>query len=234
MNVLIVHAHPEPKSFSSALFREAVHQYRRQGHTVQVSDLYSMNFNPVASAADFSTPINSDYLNYALEQRHAMSEGTIAPDIAQEVDKVITAELILFNFPLYWFSVPAILKGWIDRVFVSGKFYGGKRIYTQGGMLGKKVLVSVTTGGRSDMLDEGGIHGDLTGILKPLLQGSLGYVGMEVYEPFYAFHVPYLKDEKRQRILDDWGNVLTNLEQRPILDMPDLEHFDDRFYPIQQ
>lgn len=233
MNVLIVHAHPEPNSFSSALYREAQNFFVQKGDSVQVSDLYDMNFNPVASASDFDDRDNPDYFNYALEQRKSVTAGTISDDIRTEIEKVENADLLIINFPLYWFSTPAIVKGWIDRVFVSGKFYGGKRIYANGGMAGKKALVSVTTGGREDMLSHGGIHGDINDILKPLLQGSLGYVGMAVLEPFYAFHVPYVSAESRSELLDHWRNELTDIEQRKQIAMPDLSKFDEYFYPIQ-
>ncbi len=230
MKVLIVHAHPEASSFSSALYLAAKQHFSAAGHSVQVSDLYQMNFNPVASADDFSSRANLDYFNYALEQRKGLAAGTIASDIQAEIAKVEAADLVILNFPLYWFSVPAILKGWIDRVFVSGMFYGGKRIYGQGGMVGKKALISVTTGGREDMLSTNGIHGALTDILKPVIQGSLGYVGMEVLTPFYAYHVPYISDQQRAQILESWQQVLLDIDNRPHLEMPDLSLFDDGFY----
>lgn len=69
MKVLIVHAHPEPNSFTAALRDQAVTTLEAQGHEVQVSDLYAMNWNPVASSQDFSSRENPDYLVYALEQR---------------------------------------------------------------------------------------------------------------------------------------------------------------------
>ncbi|MFQ3201854.1 MAG: NAD(P)H dehydrogenase (quinone) [Zhongshania sp.] len=232
MNVLIVHAHPEPKSFSSALYLEAKRFFEEKGDSVQVSDLYAMDFNPVASSEDFAERADPDYFNYALEQRKSVPAGTISTDIKIEIEKVEAADLLVFNFPLYWFSTPAILKGWIDRVFVSGKFYGGKRIYGNGGMAGKKALVSVSTGGRDDMLSEGGIHGDINEILKPLLQGSLGYVGMDVLEPFHAFHVPYVSAEVRLEILDKWRSELANLDERKGLAMPNLSKFDEYFFPI--
>lgn len=97
-----------------------------------------MNFNPVASQLDFESLNQTDYFNYALEQRHAQKNQTLAQDIQIEIDKVKRADLVIFSFPLYWTSVPAILKGWIDRVFVAGLFYGGKRFYNHGGMTGKK------------------------------------------------------------------------------------------------
>jgi NAD(P)H dehydrogenase (quinone) len=62
MNVLILHAHPEPQSFTAALRDQAVQTLEAQGHEVQVSDLYAMNWNPVASAEDFSDRDNPDYL----------------------------------------------------------------------------------------------------------------------------------------------------------------------------
>ena len=120
MNVLIVHAHPEPKSFNTALRDHSVRALGGLGHAVQVSDLYAMNFNPVAGPGDFTDRADPDYLVYALEQRHGFETGTLAPDIQAEIETLMWCDLLILHFPLYWFSVPAILKGWIDRVLVSG------------------------------------------------------------------------------------------------------------------
>lgn len=232
MNVLIVHAHPEPQSFTSALRDLAVETLQGQGHQVQVSDLYAMNWNPVASAADFSERANPDYLVYALEQREGVKAGNIAPDIQRELDKLLWADLLILNFPLYWFSVPAILKGWIDRVLVSGVCYGGKRFYDQGGLAGKKVLVTLTLGGREHMFGEGAIHGPLEDMLRPLLRGTLAYVGMDVLPPFVAWHVPYISNDAREDFLRGYQARLEQLEQDAPLAFPRLEQFDDRLYPL--
>ncbi|HXZ08138.1 MAG TPA: NAD(P)H-dependent oxidoreductase, partial [Paraburkholderia sp.] len=85
MKVLIVHAHPEPQSFTSALMARAVQTLGGQGHEVSVSDLYSMNWNPVASAADFGKRKDAGYLTYAIEQRENVAARMIAPDIAAEL-----------------------------------------------------------------------------------------------------------------------------------------------------
>ena len=66
MNILIVHAHPEPQSFTDTLKQTAIDELTRLGHHVEVSDLYEMNFNPVASREDFRELGNPEYLNYAL------------------------------------------------------------------------------------------------------------------------------------------------------------------------
>ena len=233
MNVLIIHAHPELQSFSTALAHQGQRVLEEQGHTVQVSDLYAMNWNPIASAADFSERANPDYLVYALEQRQAVKTHSLATDIQQELDKLQWADLLILNFPLYWFSVPAILKGWIDRVLVSGVCYGGKRFYDQGGLAGKKALVSLTLGGQEHMFGEGAIHGPLEDMLRPLLRGTLAYVGLEVLPPFVAWHVPYVSDEVREAFLREHRERLQGVETDVPLRFPRLGEFDDALYPLR-
>lgn len=232
MKVLIVHAHPEPQSFTAALRDLARETLQGQGHEVQVSDLYAMNWNPVASAADFTERANPDYLVYALEQREGVKGGQLAADIQAELDKLLWADLLILNFPLYWFSVPAMLKGWIDRVLVSGVCYGGKRFYDQGGLAGKQALVSLTLGGREHMFGEGAIHGPLQDMLRPLLRGTLAYVGLQVLEPFVAWHVPYISHEAREDFLRAYQQRLEGLEQEQPLVFPRLDQFDERLYPL--
>ncbi len=232
MKVLIVHAHPEPRSFTAALRDQAAQTFRAQGHEVQVSDLYAMGWNPVASADDFNQRENPEYLVYALEQRLGVKSGTIAPDIQQELDKLLWADLLVLNFPIFWFSAPAMLKGWIDRVLVSGVCYGGKRFYDQGGLAGKRALVTVTLGGREHMFGDGAIHGPLEDMLRPILRGSLAYVGFEVLEPFVAWHVPYISDEARQAFLRSYEQRLQHLSDDLPLSFPRLDQFDEALYPL--
>lgn len=230
MKILIVHAHPEPQSFTSSMKDNAVAIFEQQGHDVLVSDLYAMQFNPVASEEDFSDRQNKSYLVYALEQRKAYENGEIADDIQQEIEKVKACDLLIFNFPLYWFSVPAILKGWIDRVMISGVFYGGKRIYDQGGMRDKKAMLSLTLGGREHMFGPQSLHGELETLLRPLQQGTLAYCGFSVLKPFYGFHIPYLKKEQRNTIMKNYCDRMQSLFHETPLAFPSLEDFDERLY----
>ncbi|MEY9334476.1 NAD(P)H dehydrogenase (quinone) [Pseudomonas protegens] len=232
MNVLIVHAHPEPQSFTAALRDQARSTLEAQGHQVQVSDLYAMNWNPVASAADFASRDNPDYLVYALEQRLGVKNQSIAADIQAELDKLLWADLLILNFPVFWFSVPAMLKGWIDRVLVSGVCYGGKRFYDQGGLAGKKALVTLTLGGREHMFGEGAIHGPLQDMLRPLLRGTLAYVGYDVLEPFVAWHVPYISQEAREAFLHSYRQRLQHLADDQPQVFPRLDQFDEALYPL--
>ncbi|WP_306603589.1 NAD(P)H-dependent oxidoreductase [Azonexus sp.] len=231
MKVLIVHAHYEPQSFTTALKDQAVATLSAAGHEVRVSDLYAMQFNPVASAADFAERSDPDYCVYALEQRKGFESGTIAADIREEVAKVDWCDLLILNFPIFWFSVPAIMKGWIDRVFVSGRFYGGKRFYDQGGMRGKQAMLSFTLGGREHMFGPQAIHGELETMLRPILRGSLAYAGFTVLPPFAAYHVPYVTQESRQQILVEYAGRLNRLDDLTPLSFPSLDDFDDRLYP---
>lgn len=232
MNVLIVHAHPEPQSFTAALRDQAVATLQGQGHQVQVSDLYAMGWNPLASAEDFNERENPDYLVYALEQRVGAKQQTLAADIQGELDKLLWADLLILNFPIYWFSAPAMLKGWIDRVLVSGICYGGKRFYDQGGLAGKRALVTVTLGGREHMFGEGAIHGPLEDMLRPILRGTLAYVGLQVLPPFVAWHVPYISQAARLEFLESYQRRLQHLSDDVPLEFPRLAQFDDKLYPL--
>lgn len=232
MKALIIHAHPEKQSFNSAMAQTAQQELEQKGYDVVVSDLYAMSFNPVASEDDFKTRKNSDYLVYALEQRFNFKNDGLDNQIKTELDKLMAADLVIFNFPLFWFSVPAILKGWIDRVLVSGVCYGGMRFYNQGGLSGKKAMVALTLGGREHMFGENAIHGELiNGMLRPLLQGTLAYTGMDVLPPFIGYHIPYITQEAREGIMQNYRQYLQNIEQLIPLEFPKIEDFDERLYP---
>ncbi len=233
MKVLIVHAHPESQSFCTEMMRRLKSGFEQQGHSVKVSDLHAKHFNPVASADDFSERNNPDYLVYALEQRHALKNNTLPTDIAEELAMLKECDLLVLNFPLYWFSLPAVLKGWIDRVFLSGAVYGGRNFYDRGLMKGKKAWLTFTLGGRDHMFGDEAVHGELNAMLKPVLRGTLGYAGFDVIEPFAAYHVPYISQEARVEMLGQFDRAIAQLDERAVLPMPSLEHFDAQMYPLK-
>jgi NAD(P)H dehydrogenase (quinone) len=231
MKVLIVHAHPEPQSFTTSMLHRAASTLEAQGHTVTVSDLYAMQWNPVASAADFGVRKNPDYLVYALEQRENVAAHAIAPDIAAELDKLAACDLLILSFPLFWCSVPAIMKGWIDRVLVSGKVYGGVRFYDRGGMRGKRALLAYTCGGRDYMFGADGVHGEMDLMLRHMLRGTLGYAGFGVLPSFVGYHVPYIGDAERAAVLDRYDAYLTQLDALAPMAFPTLDDFDGDMRP---
>lgn len=228
----IVYAHPEPASFVAAMRDTTRSALEAEGWHVGISDLYAQDFDPVAKAADFGERANPDYLVYALEQRNGVKTGSLAADIRREIEAVLAAELLVLVFPVFWFSLPAMLKGWIDRVFVSGLFYGGRRIYAEGGMRGRKALVVCSLGGREHMFGDGAIHGRLAdGMLRHLTQGTLGYVGYDVLEPFFAYHVPYLDEAGRRALLDRLAAHVGAVDTLPAMRLPPLADYDETFRP---
>ena len=212
MKVLIVFAHHEPQSFGAALLRRSIEALTASGHEVKVSDLHAMQFNPVASAADFTQRRFPDMLQYDREQKHAHEHDAFAPDIQAELDKLLWCDFLILQFPLWWFSVPAILKGWIDRVFVNGAVYGKGRRMDSGGLRGRRAMLTISTGCYPEMVEPGGLLGNLDVNLWHLHSGTLAYAGFQVLPPFMAWSIHYTSEQQRHRYLDDYACRLQGIE----------------------
>jgi NAD(P)H dehydrogenase (quinone) len=218
MNVLIVYAHPEPTSFNGAMKDLAVETLTARGHSVKVSDLYAMGWNPVAGPADIDGPHSqTDRFSLAREQSVAMERGTIAADIAGEQAKLTRADFVIFQFPVWWFSMPAILKGWADRVFARGFAYLPGRKYDTGMFRGKLAVIAATTGTSSDTYAPDGIDGDILTVLWPIHNGLLRYTGFDVLPPYVAFMPARENEAMRNRQLDGWRQRLEAVNETPRL-----------------
>ncbi len=77
MKVLIVYAHPEPKSFNGALFCHAIRALEQAGHTVMTSDLYAMGFDPVSDRRNFTAASDPDFLKLQLEELAATEQDSL-------------------------------------------------------------------------------------------------------------------------------------------------------------
>jgi len=218
MNVLIVYAHPEPTSFNGAMRDLAVQTLTEAGHSVEVSDLYAMNFQPVTSLGDF-TGERSDpsRLSIAREQTHAMETGTIAADIAAEQAKLARADLLILQFPVWWFGMPAIMKGWADRVFARGFAYTTGRKYDTGLFKGKLAMVAATTGTSAETYAPDGIDGDILSVLWPVHNGLLRYTGFDVLPPHVAYMPGRIDDGARKAQLETYRERLLTIDRTPRL-----------------
>ena len=176
----------------------------RQGHSVVVSDLYGEGFNAVAQKWDFVTTAGGHF-NYMLEQKHAAAlDLAFSPDISGEIQKVRAADFILFVSPIWWFSVPAILKGWFDRVLAMGVAWDGGRIYERGLLRGKQTMMIAAAGGPVEYYQENGKHkATPKQILHPINHGTLAFCGLNVHEPFVALNVLGMSEEERTKTLND-------------------------------
>ncbi len=212
--VLIIHAHPENKSFCSSLKNEAIAYYEAQGAEVKVSDLYAMGFDPVGDKHDFTQLENPDFFKYQMEQVHAYQNNLFESSLKEEMDKLEWCDTLIFNFPLWWFGLPAILKGWVDRVFAMGLTYGaGKGVYDNGTYKNKTAFLTLTTGGPEIAYGNTGKNGDLETILYPIQHGMLYFIGMTVLPPFICFSPARIGNEERVKELERYKLYLGNLDK---------------------
>lgn len=203
MHVFVVYAHPEPRSLNGALKDLAVRHLTARGHDVQISDLYAMGFKAIADAADFTDHDPRERLFYERASKRAFADGTQSPDIAAEQDKLRWADAVIFQFPMWWFSMPAILKGWIERVYAYGFGYGvgiheGERWgdrYGEGKLMGRRAMLSITIGGRAPHYADRGVNGALDDVLFPIQHGVLFYPGMAVLPPHVVYQADHLGRE---------------------------------------
>ncbi|MEV4148277.1 NAD(P)H-dependent oxidoreductase [Amycolatopsis sp. NPDC049691] len=210
MNVLWVFAHPEPRSLNGALRDDGVRTLRELGHDVRESDLYAMKWNPVVDAADFGTEAGDERLIVGATSARAHANGELSPDIVAEQEKLDWADALVVQFPLWWYGLPAILKGWFDRVFVKGFGYGirtkdGQTArYGEGRLAGKRAMVVLTAGAREPAMGPRGVNGALEEVLWPLHHGTLFYAGMSVLPPVPVYGADRLSEEHfaeaRQRL----------------------------------
>lgn len=192
--ILWLSAHPEARSLNGALRRAGVDHLRQAGHAVVESDLYAMDWDPVLRRRDGGAEAPADgeppRFHVSRDTRRAHSAGEQPRDVMEEQAKLQTADALVVQFPLWWYGMPAILKGWFDRVLVSGFAFGtdpatGRRLrFEQGPFTGKRALVVTTLGDRPRAIGPRGKSGEITELLFGLLHGTFAYTGMGVLSPW--------------------------------------------------
>jgi len=216
VNVLTVYAHPEPTSFSAALRDRAKDALTRAGHQVVISDLYGEGFNPVAGRHDFKTVADPNRFHYQSEQALAAKEGGFCEEIAREQARVADADLVVLLFPLWWGGVPAILKGWFDRVLAYGFAYVDGYRFDTGLFKGRRALFAVTTGGTEERFGPTGVYGEIEKVLWQVKRTTLEYMGYEIDEPFIAYAAPRVSDEAREDYLAGFERRVMELAEQPV------------------
>ena len=179
-----IYAHPQESSFNARLFRDGVEALSRD-YDVETTDLYAQGFDPVLAAPDLGDPQGKEG-NVVDLMGEAYAAGQLPPDVSEEQRKLRAADLVVIQFPLWWYGPPAILKGWFDRVLTNGFAYGpvdpntGLPLrYGEGLLSGRRALVIVTAGEDARSIGERGISGDLDSLMFPLTHGTLWYTGIE-------------------------------------------------------
>ncbi|PZR52247.1 flavodoxin family protein [Xylanimonas oleitrophica] len=190
-----VYTHPRPDSLNRHLF-DAGRAALAERYEVTVSDLYAQGFSPALGERDLGS-LAGHPGNLAELTGQAYARGEVEPEVRREQENLAAAELLVLQFPLWWYGPPAMLKGWIDRVLQTGFAQGDldaatglPRRYGDGRLSGRRALIVVTAGDDQRTLGPRGVSGDLDSLLFPLTHGALWYVGIEALD----LHVVYDAD----------------------------------------
>uniref|UniRef100_A0A7J8FA54 Ribosyldihydronicotinamide dehydrogenase [quinone] n=1 Tax=Molossus molossus TaxID=27622 RepID=A0A7J8FA54_MOLMO len=164
-----------------------------------------MDFEPRATRKDMTSALsNPEFFSYGVEAYEACKKLSLTSDIIDEQKKVQEADLVIFQFPLYWFSVPAILKGWMDRVLCQGFAFDIPGFDDSGFLQGKLALLSITTGGTAEMYSKTG-------------HGTLHFCGFKVLAPQISFAPEFVSEEERKGMLASWSQRLKTIwKEEPI------------------
>jgi NAD(P)H dehydrogenase (quinone) len=188
MKYLLIYAHPNPKSFNNAIKETIEGRIRAKGHQLTVRDLYELKFNPVLTGNDFM----------------GFKSGKAPADIAAEQVLIKEADVLVIVHPIWWFGMPAILKGYIDRVFSYGFAYAVNEKGIQGLLAGKKVMIFNTTGGPQESYKQNGFTAAVENIFK---SGIYGFCGLQVVKHTFFYAVPTITQKEREDILASLSQV---------------------------
>lgn len=234
MKAHIVLAHPESKSFNGQLANISRSKLEAAEWEVTYSDLYADNFDPREGPMHYQQRSDAERFHAQSEQRFNAENDTTPQDVANERDKMLQSDLLIVHFPLWWFGMPAILKGWIDRVFVYGSVYRSQMRYDTGICRGKKMLACITTGANQDSTSFDGREGDSRLHAWPILF-CFRYIGFDVLEPV-IFHgvggVAFIEAQENglssiERYIKQWGDTLDNLQSRKVTPFNRDTDFDE-------
>lgn len=182
-NVLIIYAHPGEGSFNHALLNRIAGTVTANGHACKVLDLYAMDYNPVMTAAE--------------------AKGSISDDTRQYQQMIANATDIVFIFPVWWFRSPAILEGFIDKVFTPKFAYRFKPLIGTYGMpvpllSDKKVTAFITHG--APALPVKLLY--LNAVKYRFLLGFLSFCfNLFRCKIIQLWSVPFISDAKRKKYL---------------------------------
>lgn len=160
MRVLAVFAHPKRRSFTGALLDALLEGLAEAGHAAEVADLHAEGFDPRFTAADFA---------------QFEPGGRVPETILREQARVDRADGLALVFPVYWWCFPAMLKGWIDRVWSQGWAYDFTPERSRGRLADRPVALLGSAGSRASTYRRYGYDRAMTTAIDI---GVLGYCGL--------------------------------------------------------
>ncbi|MEJ5050219.1 NAD(P)H-dependent oxidoreductase [Chryseobacterium culicis] len=193
MRHLIIYAHPNDNSLNHHLLNTVVETLQSRNQEVIVRDLYTIGFDPVLSLADMQ------------EQRL----GKVSKDIKIEQEHISWAEQITFIYPIWWTGLPAIMKGYIDRVFSYGFAYRYDQGIQKGLLKGKKTVILNTHGKSHEEYEKTGMDKALTLTSD---HGIFMYSGLEIIRHLFFDKA----DKASSEDLEIWKSQVENLFSEPV------------------
>jgi len=192
MKAHIVIAHPDQNSFNHEILQRVTSSLEKQNISYRVRDLYTMGFQPVFTAEDMA----------------GVENNRVSSDIEEEQQQITDADLLVMVYPIWWWSQPAILKGYIDRVFTDGFAFEYKADGPVGLLQGKHAVVFTTTRESAEEMRAKGFD-EL--IKKQIVDGTLSFVGFENVVHVNFAEVPYVSDERRKEMLNQVEQTMMSL-----------------------
>ncbi|MDP4089116.1 MAG: NAD(P)H-dependent oxidoreductase [Bacillota bacterium] len=193
MNHLVVFAHPNPKSFCRGIVDTIEAAAVGQGQIVRVRNLYETGFEAILAPSDFE----------------GFQRGVTPEDIKAEQELIKWADVITFVYPVWWAGMPAMLKGYVDRVLSYGFGYEYVNGAPNGLLKGKKALLFCTTGSPSDVYEQNGMHNSMKQVTD---QGIFEFCGIQVVKHTFFGAVPYVPEETRKDYLKEVQRVVESIK----------------------
>ena len=210
---LIVYAHPEPKSYTASAKEVIVKNLQAAGHEVKVNDLYAMKWNPVIGPNDFKERLDKEYLKIPIEHKNAVEKDALDPVVKEEVEKIKWCDYLIIVAPYWWGSVPAMVKGWIDRCLVCGVAWDFGKYWNTGPLKGKKAWFVTSVFGPDQMYTKEGAHGmTFDNRIHHLTWGTLAFCGFDVLPTFVAYNTSTGTDEDRKNNLNKLEALVKDIE----------------------
>lgn len=162
MSALVVLAHPDPASRTHQVAGAVGAALQASGTDVALADLHAEGFDPRFTLAD---------------RRRYQASAPVPPDVVAEQRRLDAVDDLVLVFPVYWWSMPALLKGWVDRVFINGWAFDDRTTPMTRRLARLTVHLVMLAGEDADSFSR---HGYDTAISTQLVSGVLGYCGAQV------------------------------------------------------
>jgi NAD(P)H dehydrogenase (quinone) len=201
-NAHLLIAHPEPSSLNYALQSAISSTLQKNKCSVELTDVYALWRENHPATRPYGLPRSEEDVQ----------------KIKQQQQIILNSDLTIIQFPLYWFSVPGLLKLYWEQVLEPGFAYPGK--FKQSPLnTGRKILFSITTQSSEQDFSAEGVNGSIQSILYPLTV-AFRFVGFNILNPFIAYNVTDKDEQSIKNIIKNLQNKISEEVTEPKIWLP--------------